>query len=55
MCLPEITVTPDGHYVVGPADDGTRIRDLAVQHRADTMFSDALAKKTDTVPRAKKP
>jgi serine/threonine-protein kinase len=37
------------------ADDGARVRDLAVQHRADTMFSDVLSKKTDTVPKQKKP
>jgi len=36
------------------ADDGKRVRDLAVQHRADTLFSDALAKKNDAPPPQKK-
>ena len=35
----------------GPAaDDGQRARDLAVQHRADTLFGDLLAKKTEPMP-----
>lgn len=32
------------------ADDGQRVRDLKVQHRADTLFSDALSKKTQPPP-----
>ena len=37
------------------ADDGDRVRDLAVQHRADTLFSDVLSKKTEPVPAKKRP
>jgi hypothetical protein len=32
------------------ADDGQRVRDLAVQHRADTLFGELLAKNTEPVP-----
>jgi len=37
------------------ADDGQRVRDLAVQHRADTLFGDLLAKKTEPLPAKQQP
>jgi hypothetical protein len=37
------------------ADDGQRVRDLAVQHRADTLFADLLAKKTEPLPGKQQP